>query len=98
MELTTNITKRLGNIAPEHMYPNPATHHTAGPEAPPLVWDTEQQYTRDRLDVYYLSHSGKPISEEQLTEVGPTIARPQLPQMTDDGIAALAGRTMHLTV
>ncbi len=34
------------------------------------MWDTEQQYTRDRLDVYYMSHSGKPISEEQLTEVG----------------------------
>jgi hypothetical protein len=45
-------------------------HCGAGPEAPPLVWDTEQQYTRERLDVYYMSHSGKPISEEQLTEVG----------------------------
>jgi hypothetical protein len=33
------------------------------------VWDTEQQYTRDRLELYYLSHSGKPISEEHLTEV-----------------------------
>ena len=48
----------------------PPCHCNAGPEAPPLVWDTEQQYTRDRLDVYYMSHSGKPISEEQLTEVG----------------------------
>ncbi len=40
----------------------------AGPGAPPLVWDTERQYTRERLEVYYLSHSAKPVGEEQLTE------------------------------
>ena len=50
-------------------------HCGAGPDAPPLVWDTEHQYTRDQLDVYYMSHSGKPISEEQLTEVGPATWR-----------------------
>jgi hypothetical protein len=47
------------------------------------VWDTEQQYTRDRLDVYYMSHSGKPISEEQLTEVGSCSSGLRLQAATD---------------
>ncbi len=39
------------------------------PDAPPLDWDDEHQYTRDRLRLYYLSHAARPLPLEQLTEV-----------------------------
>lgn len=32
-----------------------------GPEAPPLEWDTAREYTRDRVELYYLAHAGKPL-------------------------------------
>ncbi len=34
-----------------------------------MEWDSEGQYTRERVEVYYLSHSAKPVGEDQLTEV-----------------------------
>ena len=37
-----------------------------GPDAEPLVWDEERQYTRDRVQLYYLTNAGVP-----LTQVGP---------------------------
>ena len=39
------------------------------PDAPPLDWDDEHEYTRDKLELYYLSHAAKPLPLEQLTEV-----------------------------
>ena len=38
-------------------------------DAPPLDWDTEHQYTRNQLELYYLAHAAKPLSLQQLTEV-----------------------------
>lgn len=37
-------------------------------EAPPLEWDTEVAYTRDNLELFYLSHGATPLNEDQLTE------------------------------
>ncbi|KAI7844146.1 hypothetical protein COHA_002281 [Chlorella ohadii] len=39
-----------------------------GPEAPPLDWDSQREYSRDRIEVYYLSHAATPLSLDQLTE------------------------------
>lgn len=39
------------------------------PDAPPLEWDDEHHYTRNRLELYYLSHAAKPLPLDQLTEV-----------------------------
>ena len=39
------------------------------PDAPPLNWDDEHEYTRDKLELYYLSHAARPLLLEQLTEV-----------------------------
>ena len=44
------------------------------PDAPPLDWDTEQQYTRKQLELYYLTYAARPLSLEQLTEVHCTAA------------------------
>eukprot|EP00877_Chromochloris_zofingiensis_P013621 jgi/Chrzof1/8512/Cz03g13240.t1 len=37
-----------------------------GPDAPPLEWDKDQEYTRDRVELYYLANSGRPLSQDQL--------------------------------
>lgn len=34
-----------------------------GPDAPPLEWDKDQEYTRDRVELYYLANSGRPLSQ-----------------------------------
>ena len=39
------------------------------PDAPPLPWDEERHYTRNRLELYYLSHAARPMHLDQLTEV-----------------------------
>lgn len=39
-----------------------------GPEAPPLRWDAEGRYRRDTVQVYYLSHSAKPLDKDALVE------------------------------
>ena len=39
-----------------------------GPGAPPLQWDSENAYGRDRLEVYYLSHATQPLALGPLTE------------------------------
>ena len=38
-------------------------------DAPPLDWDEDQAYTRDRLELYYLSHAAEPLPLDQLVEV-----------------------------
>jgi tetratricopeptide (TPR) repeat protein len=38
------------------------------PEAPPLEWDTDRQYTRDNIEVYYLSYAAKPMDRDGLIE------------------------------
>lgn len=40
-----------------------------GPEAPPLEWDSRGEYSRQNIEVYYLSHAATPLSLDQLTEV-----------------------------
>ena len=37
-----------------------------GPEAPPLPWDTDGAYTRDKLDVYYHTHLVPAFTPRQL--------------------------------
>ena len=39
------------------------------PGAEPLAWDTNNAYTRDKLELYYMSHAATPLSLDQLTEV-----------------------------
>jgi hypothetical protein len=34
-----------------------------GPGAPPLPWDTAGEYSRQRVELYYLTHGGKALSE-----------------------------------
>ena len=38
-------------------------------DAPPLDWDEDHAYTRDRLELYYLSHAAKPLPLDQLVEL-----------------------------
>lgn len=40
-----------------------------GPGAEPLAWDTENAYTRDRLELYYMSYAATPLSATKLAEV-----------------------------
>ena len=42
-------------------------------QAPPLEWDTQGEYTRGSIEVYYLSNAAKPLDAEQLTEVCPCV-------------------------
>ena len=39
------------------------------PDSPSLEWDDDLHYTRNKLELYYLSHAAKPLQLEQLTEV-----------------------------
>ena len=39
-----------------------------GEDAPELAWDTEHQYTRSSVEVYYLSNAAKAIDRNQLIE------------------------------
>ncbi|KAG2430020.1 hypothetical protein HYH02_013848 [Chlamydomonas schloesseri] len=38
------------------------------PEGPPLEWDERGEYKRDRIELYYLAHAGKPLNRDQLVE------------------------------
>ena len=37
--------------------------------AEPLAWDTSNAYTRDKLELYYMSHAATPLPIDRLTEV-----------------------------
>ncbi|GLC40844.1 hypothetical protein PLESTB_000016500 [Pleodorina starrii] len=39
-----------------------------GPDAPPLQWDEAGDYRRDRIELYYLAHAGKPLNRDQLVQ------------------------------
>ncbi|EFJ45969.1 hypothetical protein VOLCADRAFT_105761 [Volvox carteri f. nagariensis] len=39
-----------------------------GPDAPPLEWDEAGAYSRDRIELYYLAHAGKPLNMDQLVQ------------------------------
>lgn len=39
------------------------------PSAEPLAWDSGNAYTRDRLEVYYMSYAATPLPLDKLTEV-----------------------------
>ncbi|KAG1680398.1 hypothetical protein FOA52_015489 [Chlamydomonas sp. UWO 241] len=39
-----------------------------GPDAPPLEWDARGEYTRGRMELYYLRHAGRPMSRLQLID------------------------------
>lgn len=34
-----------------------------GPDAPPLPWDRDNEYTRDRVELYYLSNAGRQLKQ-----------------------------------
>ena len=38
------------------------------PDAPPLPWDDDRAYTRDRVELYYLSYATQPLSLPDLAE------------------------------
>ncbi len=40
------------------------------PDAPPLAWDAAAEYTRSRLELYYLAHAADPLGGGALAEVG----------------------------
>ncbi len=40
-----------------------------GAEAPPLDWDRQQRYTRENIELYYLSHAASPLKKEDIVEV-----------------------------
>lgn len=37
-------------------------------DSPPMEWDDERAYTRDRIEVYYLSNAAKELKGQQLLE------------------------------
>lgn len=39
------------------------------PQAPPLKWDRDHEYTRDSVEVYYLSHAAEALPLADLAEV-----------------------------
>ena len=39
------------------------------PDAPPLQWDAAGEYTRARLELYYLAHAAAPLGLDALAEV-----------------------------
>ncbi len=39
------------------------------PEAPPLEWDRDHEYTRVNIEAYYLSHAAEALSLGELAEV-----------------------------
>lgn len=39
-----------------------------GPTAPPLQWDDSGDYTRQRIQLYYLSYAAQAITEDELSE------------------------------
>jgi hypothetical protein len=40
-----------------------------GPDAELLKWDKDRVYSRDRLQVFYLSNAATPLAVDKLTEV-----------------------------
>jgi hypothetical protein len=34
-----------------------------GPNMPPLEWDTDQEYSRSRVQLYYMSNAGQPLKQ-----------------------------------
>jgi hypothetical protein len=34
-----------------------------GPEAPPLPWDADGEYSRDKVELYYLSNAGQQLQQ-----------------------------------
>ena len=40
------------------------------PDVPQLPWDAAGAYTREPLELFYLSHATKPLGLDQLSEVG----------------------------
>lgn len=40
-----------------------------GSSAPPIDWDTAREYTREKIAVFYLSHAGTVLREEQIVDV-----------------------------
>ncbi len=45
------------------------------PMASPLEWDEQHNFTRERLELYYLSHAATPLKQQELTEVSRTGGR-----------------------
>ena len=43
-------------------------HQMFGEEAPPLEWDEKKEYTRDRVELYYLANCGKAMMEDHIIE------------------------------
>lgn len=54
-----------------------------GPESPPLEWDEAKAYTRQSIEVYYLTNAGRPLNREQLVEAMFTGSWPE--NFTDTG-------------
>lgn len=37
-----------------------------GPDSPPMVWDTHRNYSRERVELYYLGNAGPALTQQQL--------------------------------
>jgi hypothetical protein len=37
-----------------------------GPDMPPLEWDTGHEYSRQRVQLYYLSNAGQPLQQVRI--------------------------------
>lgn len=48
-------------------------------EAPPLEWDTERAYTRERIEVYYLSHATNALALADVAEVRALLEQLNIP-------------------
>lgn len=66
-----------------------------GAGAPPLEWDKKELYTRNSIELYYLSHSAKPLSKEDVVEVReegtwglPTVVQARLSRLAAQHMAA----------
>jgi hypothetical protein len=40
-----------------------------GETAPPIEWDKAGEYSRESISVFYLSHAGTPLKEEQIVDM-----------------------------
>lgn len=59
-----------------------------GPESPPLDWDPDGRYSRQQIEVYYLSHAAKPLDRDELVEA----LHGGWPRVVDEGPARYGPR------
>lgn len=51
------------------LLPHKPTHQMFGAEAPPLPWDEDKEYSRERVQLYYLSNAGQQLQQVRIDSV-----------------------------